>query len=152
MKREDNNRYDINSNVSKKSKMRTSDNANTWEIPSESFDIDQQLHKYRERMNVLSSCYNNVDPLNPSIKLNTTYPLFILQDSMGNFWCFNLITLWDKVSSYENYDLEKMQSHFGLDYILTEIRTPSAIFRINIQDFYNIKNEFYNYAYKINLS
>ena len=67
------------------------------------------------------------------------------------YQCFNLLTLWDKVLSYENYDLEKMQSHFGLDYILTEIRTPSAIFRINIQDFYNIKNEFYNYAYKINL-
>jgi len=150
MKREDTNRRDDNSNVSKKNK-RVNDNTNNWKIPSESSNIDEQLYKYRKRMNILKSCYNKVDPLNPSIRLNTTYPLYQLQDTMGNSWCFNLITLWGKVSSYENYDLQKMQSHFGSDYILTEIRTPSAIFRINIQDFHNIKTEFYDYAYQINL-
>ena len=151
MKREDNNRRDDNSNVLKKNKKYTNDNTNNWTIQSESIDIDEQLYKYRKRMNILQSCYNKVDPLNPSMKLNTTYPLYQLKDSVSNYWCFNLITLWEKVSSYENYDLQKMQSHFGTDYILTEIRTPSAIFKINIQDFYNIKNDFYNYAYQINL-
>jgi hypothetical protein len=151
MKREDNNRRDDNSNVLKKNKKYTNDNTNNWTIQSESIDIDEQLYKYRKRMNNLQSCYNKVDPLNPSMKLNTTYPLYQLKDSVSNYWCFNLITLWEKVSSYENYDLQKMQSHFGTDYILTEIRTPSAIFKINIQDFYNIKNDFYNYAYQINL-
>ena len=130
-----------------------------WTIPTQSNvqkplalnPPGQQLFEYRERMNILNSCYNKVDPLNPAVKLNTSYPLVYLYDTMQNKWCFNLITLWNNVEGYLNYDLKSMFDNFGKDYVMTEIRTPTAIFRITIPIFYNIKKSFFKYAHQIDI-
>lgn len=121
-------------------------------VPQFNTQAQDYINKQRNNYMVTKNCGNEFDPLFPEKRLNLNSPIVFIFDNRNVKWCFNLITLWNKIKDSMYYDVLGLSRMYGFDHILCSFRTDQAEFNISIRMFDILKIKFFRYYHGVDLN
>lgn len=118
-------------------------------IPQLNVQAQDYINKQRNNYEILRTCVNNFDPLFPDRPLNLNAPIVLLFDNDNKKWCFNLLTLWNKIKDSMYYDIVSLKNVHGFDYTLCSFVAANEQFNISIRMFDILKIRYLHYYHGV---